>query len=62
MSEKTTKPIAMRMSLWDREDGLVALGCVGPDDLNTRVWKIGDKLTFEVVGLERKSWEGIEVR
>jgi hypothetical protein len=58
----TTEPMAMRISLWGREDGLVGLGTIGPDDLNTRDWKIGDKIVFEVIGIEHKTWEGVQVR
>jgi len=62
MSEATSEPMAMRITLWGREDGLVSLGTVGPDDLNTRNWQIGDKIVFEVIGLEHKTWEGVQVR
>ncbi len=62
MSETKPEPMAMRMSLWGREDDIVALATVGPDDLNTRNWKIGDKIVSEVIGIERKAWEGVQVR
>lgn len=62
MSESTPKPLAMRLSFYGREDDMVALATVGPDDLNTRDWKIGDKIVSEVIGIERKAWEGVRVQ
>jgi hypothetical protein len=58
----TDEPVAMKMNLWGRDDDLVALGCVGPDDLNTRDWVEGDTITLTVVGVERRAWTGVQVR
>jgi len=62
MTDEDAKAVRMRVSLWDRTDGMRTLGCVGPNDMSTREWKIGDTLTLTVIGVERVGWEGTEVQ
>lgn len=57
-----SEPVYVKVSMWGRTDGLEQLGCVAPDDLDTRNWKIGDTIKLKVVGIRRTGWEGRAVK
>lgn len=60
-SEEDRAKRAMNIDLFKHET-IRKLGVLAPKDLTTREWEIGDKLEFEIIGIERPGVvEGIKV-
>lgn len=52
----------LRLSPYDRKDDITAVGVEITGDISTMDLEIGTKIEMTVVGIERRGWEGLEVR
>lgn len=60
--EESSTPDHMRIGLYGREDGIKAVGVELDEELLTMEMFVGKQITMTVVGIERRQWEGTEVR
>jgi hypothetical protein len=52
----------MRLTPYNRNDDIVSVGVEFKGNMSTMDFEIGTKIELVVVGIERRGWEGMEVR
>jgi hypothetical protein len=61
MSDEQSKEY-LRLTPYDRTDGVTTVSVEIKDNLSTMDLKLGTKIEMTVVGIERRGWEGVQVR
>lgn len=67
MSEETNveadvEKVYLRIMPYGRTDDVAVIGVEMKENLATVELSVGTQLTLTVVGIERKAWEGLEVK
>jgi hypothetical protein len=61
-NEPDVEKVYLRITPYGRTDNVAAIGVEMRENLAKIDLTVGTQLTLTVVGVERKAWEGLEVR